>query len=134
MIDIWWPPNEIFYKKEQVVWLLENLLLLREGFYPPDSRSCEVSVRRGATPFLMAALIAAELDYRINMCGDDGQMLLAQYTYMITDAEIEFKFKHLRGMPYNRERRISSALSFCSGNKRKRHKDGSKMLYKEFKW
>ena len=131
----WHHPSSIRFSREQVKWLIYHLPTLRNGSYPrnpketgyTDAGISQRQFRRGAK-FETPAIIAAELDVRIQRAGVDGLML--EFLYSGDYADELFVIEHMAIMlgVDRREiaRRIQNALRYVSGNGRK------KTSYKEY--
>ena len=80
----WCSYSGIKFNREQIYWLVQNLDTLRLGEWPPKPESSEqpdkskLQVRTEAT-FARPASIAAEVDWRLNQCGEDAKIFLAIY-------------------------------------------------------
>ena len=102
----WYAPHEIIFSREQCLFLILNITLLREGRYPPE---CTPTGYTGGNnnighhaPFETPALFAAEMDYRLSKCGKDGLLLEAQV---------------MASCPLHKDSKL--ALKYVSGYKRK---------------
>lgn len=135
----WWEPRAIVYTMKQVLWLLGWLLSIREGNWPPDPRYTGYTDARGVmktrshrAPFEAAALVAAELDARIKVCGQDGEMLHVYYCYGLELTRIARLVKMDEGRV---SRRISRALRYIASGPDRRWHDTPKrkaQTYQEF--
>lgn len=95
MLDEWYSPKEITFTRDQVLWILRHLEMMREGNYPPEPSSGYTEplgkkrTRRGAY-FETPCVIVAEVDWRLERTGIDGKLLLAEvkaeYTYFSQEA------------------------------------------------
>lgn len=121
MNDLWWAPREIYFTREQVIWLFEHLPAIREGNWPPRPTSyTEPNVQKSPSshaPFETPVQIAAELLVRLENAGQDGAMCKMEYVYG-EPAESIAKHWHLPGWVI--QRRISRALNYCCGWRRKK--------------
>ena len=125
----WYPPRAVSgYSKAQVKWLISNLSTLRDGSYPrnpKESGYTDPAIRQkqvNSTPkFELPAIIAAELDVRIQKAGVDG--LMCEFLYAFEPADEVFVVEHIaQCLNVERrevEQRIRNALYFVSGEKRK---------------
>lgn len=82
----WWAPWEIHYSREQVEWILDHLITLRDGNYPPDplqSGYTDASIQKtgvnSKAPFITPADIVAEVDRRMLRCGLDWYLIEDYY-------------------------------------------------------
>jgi hypothetical protein len=124
--DPWCPPGDIRFTVEQVKWLVSLLPMLREGRWPADPHDSGYinppAIRKRNNihaPFETAALIAAELEARLNACAEDGWLVKAVYgwgedcqTLGIADMELY--------------RRVAGCLRYVSGWSRR------KVSYRDF--
>lgn len=87
MLGTYWQPREISYSRPQLEWLLPVLDELKEGIYPPDPRDTGYNIDAGIrgspsghAPYETAAMIAGEVEARLNQCPDKlREMMLAYY-------------------------------------------------------
>jgi len=141
MSDIYFPPQEIVFSQEQIIWLLSVLPMLRSGAYPPEpSQSGYTDAPTGKkqikprAPFVIAAETAAELDSRLTQAGLDG--LLLELVYGGDNQDRLFMIQHIAialGTDIKDiDRRLEKVLKYISGWRRKergftqwkRHKRG----------
>ena len=144
-LDDFYPIQSIDYHRRQMLFLIENLGLLRDGTYPPepDIYLTEVMVREGKkrvyieieqkessyidprikkkvinrhAPFEDSAMIAAEVDLRLDRTGIDGKLLVAEVKagYILSGDEAKMSGYTL----FSPEARM--ALNYVSGKGRKR--------------
>ena len=79
----WYSPRDIRFSPRQVLFLITNLPLLREGQYPPECKATgytgisSVSHSHHA-PFEMPVMLAAEIDTRLSCTSTDGLLLVAE--------------------------------------------------------
>ena len=125
----WYSPHAVLrFTKAMVKWLIPHLPLLRSGVYPcnpketgyTDSAISQRQVRSRAK-FEDPAIIASELDIRIQRAGADGLML--EFLYAFEPDDELFVIEHM-AQCLNFERRevsqrIRNALYFVSGANRK---------------
>ena len=85
MNDIYFTPKEIVFERNQVLWLLFNLPLLKEGMWPPNpyvsgytDEPMGKSKRYKRAYFETPVQFAAEISFRLDKTGIDGKLLLAQ--------------------------------------------------------
>jgi len=112
----WYPPNKIIFSQAQMLFLLENLDLLRGGDYPPDPSSTDPQKsgkHSHRAPFVTAVELSAEVTWRLGRTGVDGKLLLAEAKLGVDIALLNYEAKR--------------ALKYCSGWKRK------KMSYQSWK-
>jgi len=119
--DLWWAPREIYFTREQVVWLFEHLPSIREGNWPPRPTSyTEPNVQKSPSshaPFETPVQIAAELLVRLENAGQDGAMCKMEYVYGEDEETIA---RHWHIDTYTVVRRIDRALNYCCGWRRKK--------------
>lgn len=131
--NTWFSPAEIRFSQEQVVWLLQNLEILRSGCWPPEYKETGYSgsktTQKRRAPFDTPACILSELEKRIERAGIDG--ILLEFVYS-TDSQDRLSLEshiasamrlELRAI----ERRVEAALRYVCGEKRKYRS------YKEFR-
>jgi len=120
----WYRASEIKFTRRQVIWILENLNIFREGIYPanpgsggytdaPYTGSRKRSSRHA--PFERACDIAAEVEVRLKRTGLDGFLLEAIHSW----GKDETDMAGIMGM--NLEvvfRRTDNALRYIAGWRR----------------
>lgn len=112
---------EIFsYTKPQVIYVLENLEILKGGNWPDVISSLiKPQKHKQIIPhayFENPCAIAGEIEARINKCGDDGDKAKAFYC----DGDSYEKISKLSRMPENEvKHRIKRVLNYCKGRQRK---------------
>lgn len=128
---VWFAPREITFDRSQIPFLLVNLQLLREGYYPPDPRPTGYidtrmpRKRKGQHKkayFERPVELATEVDARLEKAGLDGLML--EFVFSSETKNMLYLIGHLANMLRTDiagvKRRIEIALKFISGWKRKR--------------
>lgn len=120
----WYPVKELNFNPRQMLWLIKNLPTLKEGRYPPDPiGSGYVDLHMGKRAikhkayFETPALIAAEVEARLALCGLDGLLLEATELWEIS---LERLAKCIGMSEWEIIKRKSNALRYISGFKRKR--------------
>jgi hypothetical protein len=110
--SFWWPPRDITFTRDQVLWLIYMLPLLTEGCWPRDPNQSSIDVpgpRLGIksfrAPFENPAMIAAEIEARLQRTGLAGRVLYYQLRADCTWGDLE--------------KSARSALYYCCGWKRK---------------
>ncbi len=118
MFEPFWQPSEIKYSSVQVIWLLENLYLLKEGRWPenPLGSYSEVAGHSQKAPFETPIQIIAELEVRLGMAGRDGELAKSFYADCIDEDRLAI-IGHLQ--EWQVRRRIKRAVSYCCGYRRK---------------
>jgi len=119
--------HEIKFTRDQVVWCLEHLILLRNGFWP-ESEDCRGSSQ--AAYFRTPAELAAEIDQRLEMTGTDGAMAELHYTNgrTLTSIAKQYNLRHPDAQGRELVKRwINQAVAYMSGWRRKRR------TYKEWR-
>ena len=82
----WYSYADISFCRHQMLWLIENLPLLRSGVYPPNPEPTGYWNTGSSLPthasshakFETPVQLAAEVDSRLDRTGKDGQLLIAQ--------------------------------------------------------
>lgn len=83
MTETWYAPRDINFSTEQIIFLIQNIRMLRAGDYPTEPAEAVHSSKVGHhAPFETAAQLAAEIDWRLARCNsprrNDGHLLEAQ--------------------------------------------------------
>ena len=139
----YYKPNEIRYTRNHCLWLLHNLVELRNGqrwlVDPHQAESTSQPNPSSNANFVAAIEFVAEITERLEHCGRDGLILLAMECY----GESEYSLSKYMGIPaWSVLKRSKSALSYvASGMNRRWHdvknKDGTMKrkgeTYAEFK-
>jgi len=118
----WWRPGKITFSRDQMLFLLEHLELLKQGIYPPDPFSPNLNAIpysqtiRTTAYFEKACQLAAEVEVRLDACGVDGKLLLAEVR---------------AGIPLSIESR--RALAYVSGWRRKRMSYREWLKYRKYR-
>jgi hypothetical protein len=79
----WWKPSEIYFSREQCIWLIQYLDLLKEGRWPPDpsggytDAAAQSSLSSHAI-YETPCQFAAEIERRIEVTKRDGKLLIWQ--------------------------------------------------------
>ncbi len=127
----WYPPNQISFRREQMIFLIHSLPLLQEGHYPRNPIGTgyvdnRLSIRRGRhnAYYESPAALAAEVETRLELCGQDGLMLEAVFCW---GKKPEYLMRAFNLDEYKLMRRINSALAYISGWRRKERS------YKDFR-
>lgn len=128
MTDTWFAPREIYFSKIQMLWLIRNLAVLKEGSYPKDFSSYIDTSIINKTPTTKAyyetpALFAAEVEIRLEMAGIDGLILEAIEAWGKSTASISAHLRIPEGLV---KKKRDTALSYVSGWRRK------KRTYREY--
>ena len=124
MASQWYAYSEIRYTKDQILFLLENVSLLREGFWPPNPRESgyvgsSKKVFKSDGKFVKPIIIITELDVRLSLCGKNGQygkMVEARYIVGWEDEEIA---KLARCSTWYVDKYIKITLKYLIGNHRR---------------
>ena len=125
----WYAPREIHYLPEHVEWILLNLNMLLEGYWPPNPQQTGYTdaqrSKRGHSAYFEAPVcIAAEVTYRLKQCGADG--MLARKCF--ADGWDEQTLAELMRCDQDKIRsRVNRVIHFASGLRRRR------ISYNEFK-
>ena len=121
MIAAYYSKGQIVFTRAQVRWLLKLLPDIRQGDWPRESSGytdipkIKKRGRLGAY-FEDPVLIAAELETRLERCGQDGLILEAIHGW---DKTVESMAAYLRCPAWSIRRRAKNALSYVSGKARK---------------
>lgn len=126
MTQDFYSPASINFSRHQIPFLIKHLPLLRIGSWPPDFKITGYSggPKRGqkhGSYFETPVSIAAEIDHRLESAGIDGIML---ELICLIEPEDRLNFENhlaqaLRTDLDSIDKRIKSALSYCSGWRRK---------------
>ena len=113
-------PNQIRFSRAQLLWMMQNISILRSVEWPPD---CKVTGYTGSksghnsrAPYENPAAVTAELLTRIEKCGPDG--LIMELVYSDPDnytSLIQHIANAMHLEPRTIERRINAALRYISG-------------------
>ncbi len=131
MTEVYYKPNEIRFSRQQIIWLIPLLPLLRSGSYPRDPKEsgytdAPIGKRqiKAKAPFIMAVEIASELDYRIQQTGWHGLMLEMVYSADTQDrlSVVQHIAMALAEDTNYVEKRITRALRYIRGAGRKKYK------------
>jgi len=112
-MDEWYSPREINFNRDQMIWLIEHLEIMRRGEYPPDPQGSRyISVgKRKIKPkayFEISCQLAGEVDFRLKLTGVDGKLLVA---------EINNGIDRYEDLDYESQ----MALNFISGWRRRKN-------------
>ena len=123
----WYGYSEIRYTEDQIVFLLQNSSLLRDGRWPPNpsdsgyTGSPQGKQFRHEGNFVKPAIIIAELELRLTRCGEDG--LLLEYLILLDYGDMQYLEAKLAGYLHTTlediHRRSKLALKYCKRNRRK---------------
>lgn len=124
MADVWFSPSSIRFTWEQVIWLLGFLSMLKRGDYPPEpveSGYFDTPIGKKTVPhrahFETPVLIAVEIEERLALTGQDGEMVRAFYCKGLREDEIA---RLVNCDELDVWRRINRALRYIKGSRRKR--------------
>lgn len=127
MIDDWYSYGEIRFTQPQIEWGIKNLVLLKVDQWPacPEGNAERTghSALRTEANFVKPAIIAGEIEARLEMVGRDGDLCMLCYHSGIEE------YKIARMMNWDVQevgRRIDRAMSYMSGWHRR------KISYREF--
>ena len=92
MVEDWYSPGEILFKREEILWVLQYIELIENGIWPPDFKSTGYTGgnrgrRFGPAYFECPVMISAEVKRRLEVTGQDGKILFWQVRAGITDFE-----------------------------------------------
>lgn len=123
--DEFYAPHEIHFTVSQIVWLLKNLSLLKDGRWPPGD-SDDILTRKGIkgrSYFEIPAVISAEVEIRLKRLGDDGFIIRDRFCH---DEDVRTLSRKYHLFIEDVKSRISRGLRYMSGEARKQ------ISYKEF--
>jgi len=117
----WYSPGEVKFTRRQVLFLIKNLPILREGYWPAEASSyidIPLSKKPGKHKAYFETPIeyAAEIQSRLEKCGLDGLILEAIEGW---DKSIPSMGSYLRMPEWVIGRRRRKALGFVAGWRRK---------------
>jgi len=130
-------PAEIHFTKDSVLWVLQNLPLLRSGNWPPDA-SNYIDIPLGKltghkAPFEIPIQCACEIELRLERCGVDGLILEAIECWGKTEESLCSYFNFPL---WSVRKRWKGALAYISSGNNVRWHTTSKrkgLTYKEFR-
>lgn len=129
-------PGEIWFSNQQVLWLIQNLGTLHEGYWPPEASSYIDIPSKGSKHkayFETPIEYAAEIQKRLEKCGLDGLILEAIECW---DKSVESLAAYLRKPEWSIWKRRKNALGYvASGPVRRWHNTEKRRAetYDEFK-
>lgn len=124
MKEEYYKPSEIRYTREQVLWLLRNVLF--HDTWPSDHKETGYSGGKGHTVghhanFETIKMIIGELNARLKLCGKAG--LYLEYLTLMDYGDQEYLVQRLAGYHGIESREVhlqaKMAMRFCCGRKRK---------------
>jgi hypothetical protein len=122
----WYSYGQITFRRRHIVWILEHAVTLRNGRWPPqpivsgyiDSPIGKRQVRSEA-PFTRAAGIFAEVEERLEKCGDDGHLCLGYY---LGEVDLHWLARYEKCDESDLWRRINRSIAYVSsGSVRRWH-------------
>lgn len=121
---IWRSPSQIIYDSNDILWLLEHLTELRQGFWPVQpgvTQGEPVSKKPAPAPrahFEKAVIESSELDRRLDSCKIDGLLTELFYTHKVDEAVLAARvgksFQEIRS-------RIAACLKHIQGQEFRSH-------------
>lgn len=86
-MDCWFSPGEIRYTREQVLFILENTEILKEGLWPPEPKETGYTDEGKHpvachAPYEVACMIIGEVEARLKSCGEAGEALADEAKYI----------------------------------------------------
>ncbi len=137
----WYEPREIYYDRDQMVFLLENLDILEGGYWSPNflktgyTEIARVQISPSNKAYFETPVqVAAEVNRRLKACGQDGEILRAHYT----DGWPADRIARITKLSVDRiERRMPKTLNYISSGHWPRwvdhykKKDGEKVLVRK---
>ncbi len=83
MTEVYYKPSEIRFSREQMLWLIEWLSVLKEGTWPPNPQGSGyteiASVQKSSSHhagFETPCQFAAEIESRLKSTGESGEVLV----------------------------------------------------------
>jgi len=133
----WYSPGEIRFKVQEALWLIQNLLILERGQWPPEASNYIDMVSRktgrSRAPFETAAQFYAEITDRLEKCGIDGLILEAIESWGKSE---ESMAKYLKMPIWSIRKRAKSSLGYVASGPARRWHDTRRRAaesYEEFK-
>lgn len=118
MIREFYSPQEIRFSESHILWLLDNVKYLNEGMWPPCPWYTESTSRNvGNAHYTVIMEIRGELFLRIELCGEDGGMMLDYFAYNKQHDQIA---REHATNEYDVSKRIGRCLRYCMGWRRKK--------------
>ena len=117
----WYSPSEIIFTRNTALWLIKHLVLLREGYWPPEASNYIDLPGTGSKKAYFETPIqyAAEIEARLEKCGLDGLILEAIECWEKSVASLANYFQKPEWVIYKRRK---MALDYiASGFERKWH-------------
>ena len=112
MLEAWYSPREIFFTREQMLWLLEHLPELETGNWPVNPQGSgyvDLPLKKSGRQqayFETPCQFAAEVSWRLDKTGEDGKILYWQVQSGVTEYELL-------------EHEAKEALNYMSGWRRR---------------
>ena len=131
----WYSPGEIRFDRRTVLWLIQNLGVLRGGLWPPEAGNyVDILGKRVSSRASFATPIefAAEIESRLEECGRDGLILEAVECWGKSDESMS---KYLKMPDWSVRKRLKNALAYvASGMDRRWHNTPRRKgkTYREF--
>ncbi len=137
MAKDFYSPSEIHWTRQQCLWLIRNLVSLREGYYPSDASGyADIPSKKTGShkaPFITPIEYAAEIETRLEKCGLDGLILEAVECWGKSEASMA---SYLRMPEWSIRKRGKNALGYVASGPARRWHDTEKRqaeTYQEFK-
>ena len=131
MTEEYYQPREIYFNRDQVIWILSWLDMMIKGNWPVNPQGTGYTdapmgnkSRNRHAPYETAAMVAAEVEIRLGRLGLDRYLVEDRYIDGITEEAIAHKLGIHSSEVY---RKLNSALWYVSGFRRK------KMSYSDWK-
>lgn len=136
--DIWFSPGAIKFTRRQALWLIQNLGILRGGFWPPEASSyIDIPIGKKTAgrkaPFETPVEYAAEIESRMERCRVDGLILLAIECW---DESVASLANYLEMPEWSVRKRRKNALDYVASGPARRWHDTKKRKgesYQEFR-
>ena len=129
--DTWYSPREIKFTKKTVLWLIKYLIMLREGYWPPEATSY-IGLPGGGSKkayFETPIQYAVEIESRLEKCGIDGLILEAIECW---GKSVESLAKYLKKPEWVILKRRKMALDYVSSGFERKWHDTRKRRGKEY--
>ncbi len=131
----WYSPGQIRFNRRSALWLIQNLGILLGGRWPQEaSNYVDIYAKRSSSKasFVTPIEYAAEIELRMEECGEDGLILEAMECWGKSEESMS---KYL-GIPvWSVRKRLKSALAYMASGPDRRWHDTKKRqgkTYREF--
>lgn len=117
----WYSPGAIYFTRRSALWLVKNLGTLLAGYWPPEaSNYIDMNIRtKGVSrnaPYSIPVEYAAEIETRLEKCGNDGLILEARECWGKSDESLA---RYLGKPAWSIKKRAKTALGYITGKCRR---------------